>query len=1167
MALYVHHGSRLADLADTLAELLGDPLDDPFEAEVIAVPTAGVRDYLIRRLAARLGVAANIAWHFPARFVDAALGGRVDDPWALDRLTFAVLAELRTGAVAMPREQAGAAAHQYRTARRIADRFDRYGVHRPAMLQAWCAGEPTDGIVETDPDGRASSAALPPAGRWQYELWTRLATSIGEPDPGTWLAERIAAIRSGAIEVVLPERVAWVGMSAIPPARLAVLGAVAQQRDVHLLIVRPSATVWERATALPAVLTPRRSFVDQERVVHPLSRSWGAPATEMAALVNGLSGAVVSAVDRIERASSPRTLLGQLQHDIDADRPPSRVNAGVAGDGSVQVHACHGPTRQLEVLRDALAARFSADPSLRPEDVIILTPDVARFAPSAAAVFGRSVVPLPVVVSDLSLTSTTPVAEALGEVVRLASSRCRAGEIVALLGRAPVRLRFGLSPHDVDQIADWARALATSWGLSTDHRAQWLGDEAEITIGSWRATVDALLAGALMSAPEPRRAFGELTPFDDITPVGAVVAGRLADALARLDDARRQLAAERSVAEWCDVLAELLGAFCATEPDDRWQLEAVLAALERVRDASAATPTPVAGAEVGDLLADALDDERGRLRLGTGRITLTGLVPLRNVPARIVALLGFDDELLGVGAPDRDDLLAVRPCVGENDPRMERRQAILDALLAAGDAVIITCDGQDRTTNRRRQFAVPLAELLETITAMDPTAVHGDDPQVVVRHPLRAHDPRNFTPGAVGGVASFGFDETALRMAYRATAPTVGGPAAPGDDAPSRADAPRGARASGAAATVDEPDAIDEPHGSDGWALARTVPAAATLADLTRSLTRPHLTYLRHGLDVALPREPEAADESIPLWLDRLGQVGRGRDLVEMLRQAAGRGGASDWDALVADVVQRWRSTAALRADIPPRRLATSVLDAVEAEVLATLAAIADAAVTRSPVDFLAAGETTEIDLHIAPVDLAGSTGTHGAEVAALRVRDHVLSVADDSGRRWICTFEYAALRDRYLMRAALDVAAAMVGTGSVDWAAALAVRSTGKAPGVIVVDPRARHDDPAACRAAADQLLAVAAGVHLLAISDRLALFETCSRPLAGGVPLDEDKLWGTPYSSGDLASPEARFVWGDTTLRELLDRRPSPVQLAELVWGAFDDFVVAEPVVGSAS
>jgi len=105
VTLYVHQGNHLEALADGLAGVLAEPLDDPFQAEVVAVPTAGVRDFLVRRLGRRLGVSANVEMLFPGRFVGRVLGRSADDddPWHIDRLTWTVLGLLERGAVEVPR--------------------------------------------------------------------------------------------------------------------------------------------------------------------------------------------------------------------------------------------------------------------------------------------------------------------------------------------------------------------------------------------------------------------------------------------------------------------------------------------------------------------------------------------------------------------------------------------------------------------------------------------------------------------------------------------------------------------------------------------------------------------------------------------------------------------------------------------------------------------------------------------------------------------------------------------------------------------------------------------------------------------------------------------------------------------------------------------------------
>ncbi len=71
--LHVHRAERADVLAEGVAEALLEPLEDPFAADVIAVPTRGIERWLTQRLSTRLGageqrrdgVCANIEFPFP----------------------------------------------------------------------------------------------------------------------------------------------------------------------------------------------------------------------------------------------------------------------------------------------------------------------------------------------------------------------------------------------------------------------------------------------------------------------------------------------------------------------------------------------------------------------------------------------------------------------------------------------------------------------------------------------------------------------------------------------------------------------------------------------------------------------------------------------------------------------------------------------------------------------------------------------------------------------------------------------------------------------------------------------------------------------------------------------------------------------------------------------
>ena len=102
--LHLHRSERADGLVAMLADLLEQPLDDPMEAEVVAVPTRGVERWLIQQLSAHLGttqgrndgVCANIDFPFPGSVIGAALalGGGIDpksDPWAPERSVWPLL--------------------------------------------------------------------------------------------------------------------------------------------------------------------------------------------------------------------------------------------------------------------------------------------------------------------------------------------------------------------------------------------------------------------------------------------------------------------------------------------------------------------------------------------------------------------------------------------------------------------------------------------------------------------------------------------------------------------------------------------------------------------------------------------------------------------------------------------------------------------------------------------------------------------------------------------------------------------------------------------------------------------------------------------------------------------------------------------------------------------
>jgi exodeoxyribonuclease V gamma subunit len=167
------------------------------------------------------------------------------------------------------------------------------------------------------------------------------------------------------------------------------------------------------------------------------------------------------------------TLLGRIQADVRADAAPTRHPL----DRSIEVHACHGRARQVEVLRDAILHLLQNDPTLEPRDVIVMCPDIETFAPLVHATFGAAAPEegeepsedtppdLRVRLADRALRQTNPVLGVVSQLLALADDRVTASQVLDLAGREPVRKRFGLDDDDLARLEAWVSESGIRWGL------------------------------------------------------------------------------------------------------------------------------------------------------------------------------------------------------------------------------------------------------------------------------------------------------------------------------------------------------------------------------------------------------------------------------------------------------------------------------------------------------------------------------------------------------------------------------------------------------------------------------------------------------------------------------------------------------------------------------
>lgn len=450
---------------------------------------------------------------------------------------------------------------------------------------------------------------------------------------------------------------------------------------------------------------------------------------------------------------------------------PVRV-PGHAQPPAMSVHSCHGPHRQVEVLREVLCGIFDADPSLEPRDVVVYCADLARYAPLIKAAFaplalegahpGRQ---LRAGVAEAALQRNNDVALTLSTLLALPDSRARLNDLLALCSLPPVARRFGFSAEAIARFGELLASAGVRWGIDAAHRARFgLG----VTQNTWLSGLDRLLAGLVL--PEDEATWiGTLTPSETVGSSDADQLGQLAEMISRVRWFTHVTATPLTMSQWTQVLREALDRFVATEPDSAWALHHVLGQLASLEDQTEGSEVTISRAEMSSLLPHLVPERAGRPNYGNGSLLVTSLGDLADVGFRVVCLLGLEEAAGAAVLGDR-----LEP-VTDLSAEALRRHRFWRAASAAKDQVIVVYQG----TNERTGEALPKPVALQRL--VDDAAAAGWQAPRPFTHTLHAHDPRNFDPAG-----PFSFD-SGLARARLSRIPRPH-PARPGPAAPEQAE-------------------------------------------------------------------------------------------------------------------------------------------------------------------------------------------------------------------------------------------------------------------------------------------------------------------------------------------------------------------------------------------
>ncbi len=738
-ALYIHTSNKLEILAKELAILIRDKDSKPFDPTIIMIQSKGMERWLSMQIAKYNGICANVSFPFPNALIyklfklvledlpeDAFLDVEVMKwklmkilPLCINQEQFFILKNYAKGLKKDLR--------LFQLSYLIADTFDQYIIFRPEMIFKWEKGGEN---------------------HWQAELFRILITNsngLHRARLANLFVKRLPDKKN-----MLPDTIYVFGISSIPKFHMNILVAISKYVDVHLFLMNPCKEYWgdilsEKEIRKKGGLIKEELYMEKG---NPLLSSLGRMGRDFFDIINEYQFIEDSKFEEIKEKS----LLSCIQSDILYLRNPEEIAKRKIDvrDCSVQVHSCHSPMREVEVLYDSILDMLENDPHLKPRDIIVMTPDINKYAPFIQAVFGHPDpdIKIPFSIADRSPRWESKTINAFFKILDLRESRFEASKVLDILESNTISNMFGISVNELKTIRKWIKEAGIRWGIDKNNREEI--SNLSIDIGTWKYGIRRIALGYAL-VDEQTGIFKDVFPYDGIEGGEAEIFGRFSEFLERLFAYVKGFSSKRSISEWREFIFNLLQDLFFIDEENQKDVQLLRNIInEMVKISEVAGFNEKLDLDVFVWNMQKLMDRRGYgSRFITGGITFCAMLPMRSIPFKVICLIGMNyDSFPRHHKKWEFDIIQKHPQKGDRSKRDEDRYIFLEAILSAREKLYISYTGQSIKDNTPIPPSVVVSELLDYIEEGFFTESRSIIEHIFFIHPLHPFSPIYFDKGS-----------------------------------------------------------------------------------------------------------------------------------------------------------------------------------------------------------------------------------------------------------------------------------------------------------------------------------------------------------------------------------------------------------------------------------
>jgi exodeoxyribonuclease V gamma subunit len=593
--------------------------------------------------------------------------------------------------------------------KKVSSVFDQYIVYRPEMILDW-----QNGVAGKNADEK-----------WQANLWNLLEKKrlmrekgVGFPNKAQLMSETTEAIEAG--NVAVEQSLLFFNTGLLPRPVLRMAEAASKHQDLVLYQT-----------------TVTKHF--EENIQNTLLSAFGEEAKGQELLMKSLDAETVNIFDD---SATDQSTLSYLQNSVTVDQPVLKKSKDqITG---IEIHSCHTQLREIEVLHQFLLRRFEEDAELHPDDVLVVTPDIDSYKPLIHAVFGTEQEGTPTIpyhVDYRRITSEATTRSFL-QLLDLIDSRYKFSDVMDFLMEPVVHESIGIGDSSLRRLKQWLGENNVIWGLSSEHRTE--EEQPASTSQTWQSALRRGWSGIIHGEAGNPFADGAELRFSDIQGQEMEeVWSRFSHMMGHLEKLNQSIKSHRTPKNWCSLMEDEMDYFFSSDQDLQEKRSAIRQAVESIQEESdtAGFDRKISYSMFRSHVRKQLERQSASPAHFTRGVTFSSMVPVRSIPAKIIALIGLNESEFPRKPKDPDfDLMASDPRPYERSPKKQDRSLFLESILASESFHYCSYIGRSKTDNETIPPSPIVSEWLTTLSK-----VSGKKPEdILIEESLQGFASENF---------------------------------------------------------------------------------------------------------------------------------------------------------------------------------------------------------------------------------------------------------------------------------------------------------------------------------------------------------------------------------------------------------------------------------------